>query len=406
MTKAALHTQYPSLELAECPYPFYELLHSEAPVYRIPGSNEYLVSRHEDVLYVLAHPELFSNAAVRGSGPISGEGARSRASMIASDPPEHKPKRILGSRGFTPGRLRAYEPTIEAIADQLIDGFAERGSAEFVAEFATPLPILVFCALFFGDQREDFERFRRWALIEGSGLRYLPEERQQAARERGEGRTEYLTQAILSRHESPRDDVLSEMIQMQVERDGDLDLAYLVSEAGLLLSGGFVTTAHMLASAMQLLLEHPEEMDKVRSDRTRIKAMLEEALRVESPVQWQHRGVVADTEIAGVPIPAGSVVLVVLGAANRDAAKFACHELFDVDRDDASKHVAFGYGTHFCLGAPLARLEGRIAFERLFSRLGELRLAQPATEIRHLESTIFRGPKTLPIEFDVLPRVQ
>ena len=171
MTSSSPELVYPSLELADHPYPFYELLRADAPVYRVPGRDEYLVARHEDVVHVLKHPEVYSNALARqGRKHSSGshEESGADASTIASDPPEHKEKRALCFRGFTPGRLKTYEPRVRAIVDDLIDGFAGRGEVEFVSEFANPLPILVFCALFFGDAREDFDRFRRWALLEGS----------------------------------------------------------------------------------------------------------------------------------------------------------------------------------------------------------------------------------------------
>ena len=393
---------YPSLELAEHPYPFYELLRAESPVYKVPGRDEYLVARHVDVLHVLKHPDVFSNALARQGRKHSSGSHEERgedASTIASDPPEHKAKRALCFRGFTPGRLRDYEPRIEAIVDDLIDEFVERGEVEFVSEFANPLPILVFCALFFGDAREDYDRFRRWALLEGSGIRYLPAERQDAARKRGEGMKEYLAAAILDRHETPRDDVLSEVILAQVERDGELRLDYLRAEAGLLLAGGFVTTAHMIASAMLLMLRHPEQMQLVRADHSRIKRMLEEALRVESPVQWQPRVTKVDTELAGVDIPAGSLVLVLLASANRDESTFEEAADFDIARPNTSAHVAFGYGAHFCLGAPLGRLEGRIAFERLLTRLDAIR-AVDEHEVTSLESTLFRGPKALRLQFE------
>jgi cytochrome P450 len=211
---------------------------------------------------------------------------------------------------------------------------------------------------------------------------------------------EYLEAAILDRHASPRDDVLSEIVHAQVERDGELRLDYLRAEAGLLLAGGFVTTAHMIASAMLLLLRHPDAHERVRADRSLIKKLLEEALRVESPVQWQPRVTTVDTEVAGVEIPAGSLVLVLLAAANRDDAAFAAADELDLGRPASPPHVAFGYGTHFCLGAPLGRLEGRIAFERLLTRLGAIRLAEGQEAVTSLESTIFRGPKALHLTFE------
>lgn len=388
---------YPSLEAAECPYPILEKLRSEAPIYQVPGTDEFLVTRFDDVVAILRDTDVFSNALARGDRGKSND-SETYSSTIASDPPVHKTKRSLIARHFSPGRLREYKPVIESITDGLIDEFAADGRVEFISQFATPLPILIFCELFFGDAREDFDKFRVWATLEGSGIRYFPEERRAAAEERRSGHSEYLETEILKRWEHPQDDVLSEIISEQVERDGELNLRYLASEAGLLLAGGFVTTAHMIGSAMQLLLESPDAMADVRNDPKLIPAILDEALRIESPVQWQHRVTRIDTEISGVRIPAGSTVVVVLASGNRDERQFPDPTRFAPDRQNVKRHVAFGYGAHFCLGAPLGRLEGRIAFERLLSRLDKIRIG-PENDFQHLESPLFRGLKELHLEF-------
>lgn len=389
--------RYPSLEAAECPYPLLGELRTEAPIYQVPGTNEYLVTRYEDVVEILRDPERFSNALARGDRGQSHD-SEVYASTIASDPPAHKTKRNLIARHFSPGRLREYEPVIESITNGLIDDFVAAGRVEFIGQFATPLPILIFCELFFGDAREDFDKFRVWATLEGSGIRYFPEDRKAEAEARRSGHSEYLESEILKRWKNPQGDVLSEIVSEQVDRDGELNLRYLVSEAGLLLAGGFVTTAHMIGSAMRLLAESPETMVDVRRDPKRIPAILDEALRIESPVQWQHRVARVDTEVSGVRIPAGSTVVVVLASGNRDERQFPDPTRFVPDRQNLKRHVAFGYGAHFCLGAPLGRLEGRIAFERLLSRLGEIRIAAE-NDFKHLESPLFRGLKELHLEF-------
>jgi cytochrome P450 len=402
---ATTHTTapYPSLDHAECPYPYYEHLLAEAPVHRVPESGEWLISRHADVQYVMRNWEIFSAALAweRASREATGlpPGRDAQSSVIATDPPEHKAKRELVFEGFKPGRLKAYTPTIEGIVDSLLDDIVPRGEVEFVSEYATPIPILVFCALFFGDPERDYESFKRWARIEGSGMTYLPPDRQAEAARRTEGLGDYLKQAILERYENPVGDVLSDMIKIQVDRDGELNVPYLQEECGLLLAGGFVTTQHLISNAMLLLLRDPEAMARVRADTALIKPMLEEALRIESPVQWQRRVTRVDAEVGGVTIPAGELVLVVLGAANRDPRCFADPARFDIDRDHVEKHVAFGYGTHFCPGAPLGRMEARIGFEHLFARVGEIRLAEGKNDFLHVESPEFRGVRELHLEF-------
>lgn len=389
--------RYPSLDLVECPYPYFTALHEEAPMYRVPETGEYLVSRHEDILHVLKRPEIFSNAAARQREATPG--GRDTSSMIASDPPSHREKRNLCSAAFRPRRLRGYEPRIKLLVDGLIDEFIDRSHVEFVSEFATPLPILVFCDIFFGDAETDMDRFQRWALREGTGARYLPEDRREAAEQMRYEVIEYMDANILERYQNPRDDALTEIIQAQVDRDGELDVEYLRSEASLLLSGGFVTTAHLIANAMFLLLHDLPLLERVRADHDRIPPMIEEALRLESPVQWQQRVAVEDTEIGGVAIPAGSIVVVVLAAGNRDPDHYEEPEAADLGRPQLTRHLAFGHGIHFCLGAPLGRLEARIAFERLLARLTDIRLAPGRNDFQHLDSPLFRGLQQLHLEF-------
>jgi cytochrome P450 len=185
-----------------------------------------------------------------------------------------------------------------------------------------------------------------------------------------------------------------------VERDDRLDLPYLLAEVANLFAAGNGTTAHMLVSTMLLLVQHPAELDRVREDRALIPTMLEEAMRLESPVQWLQRIVTSDTELAGVTVPAGSLVLVLWGAANRDDRKFEDPERFRIDRPSVAKHqTAFGYGIHMCVGAPLARLEGRIAFGRLLDRLTNFRLVGP-DPITHIPNINQRAPTAVQIEFE------
>jgi cytochrome P450 len=395
---------YPSLDLAECPYPFYDHLLREAPVYRVPQTGEWLVTRHDDVQYVMRNWEVFSASLAWERASREGTGLPpdrdAQKSVIATDPPEHKAKRELVFEGFKPGRLRTYEPKVHEIVGGVLDGWVPRGEVEFVSEYATPIPILVFCAIFFGDPETDFDAMRRWATFEGSGITYLPDERKADAKRRAEGLSDFLKQSIMSRYEHPVEDVLSDMIKIQVDRDGALNVPYLMEECGLLLAGGFVTTQHLISNAMLLLLQHPDALAQVRANRALIKPMLEEALRLESPVQWQRRVTRVDTEIGGVEIPAGELVLTVLGAANRDPRCFHDPASFDIGRKNVNDHVAFGYGTHFCPGAPLGRMEARIGFEKLFDRVGEIRFAEGKNDFLHVESPEFRGVRELHLEFD------
>jgi cytochrome P450 len=317
-----------------------------------------------------------------------------------TDGARHREQRSFSARLVVRDRLRWYEPRITRLVDELLDGFASRGAVEFRSAFAEPLPRRVMMETF-GFPREDEQDFVRWTSGMGPvGSKLASREEQGAEQQRRLELGDYFRTKILERREEPTDDFLSEIVEVQVARDGELDMPDLLAEVANLFAAGNATTAHMLASTMLLLLQHPDELDRIRDDRSLIPTMLEEAMRLESPVQWLQRIVTTDTELSGVEIPAGSLVLVLWGAANRDPRKFEDPERFQIDRPSVAKlQTAFGYGIHMCVGAPLARLEGRIAFGRLLDRLTNLRLAGPEP-ITHIPNINQRAPTAVHIEFE------
>ncbi len=395
---------YPSPEVVECPYPFYEALRDDAPVHRLPDGT-WLVSRWEDVVRVVRDPETFScdigpiNDQILG-GPRVGGDASGPWPLPFTDGDRHREQRSFCAKVVVRDRLRWYEPRITRLVDELIDGFAAQGTVEFRSAFAAPLPRRVMMETF-GFPREDEQDFVRWTSGQGPvGSKLASAEEQAAEQQRRLELGEYFRTKILERRVQPTDDFLSEIVEIQVARDGELDLPYLLAEVANLFAAGNGTTAHMLASTMLLLLQHPAELDRIREDRSLIPTMLEEALRLESPVQWLQRIVTTDAEVAGVTIPAGSLVLVVWGSANRDQRKFEDPERFQIDRPSVAKfQTAFGYGIHMCVGAPLARLEGRIAFERLLDRLTNLRLVD-TERVTHIPNINQRAPAAVHVAFD------
>jgi cytochrome P450 len=384
---------WPSHEAAACPFPFYEALRSQAPVYRYPGRDEYVVSRWEDIVHVAQHPEIFGQVGVGGrAGP---------AGMAATDPPEHRLKRMLGLRMVSTARLREYEPMVRSIANELVDAFVDRGECDFSAEFAGLLPISVIFDIF-GLPRNDLLAVKtRGDRQEGQGTPYLTAEEQELRARDARESYEYMRAAVLDRFEHPRDDYLSDLIQGQIERDGSFDLEYVVSEANTMLFAGNVTTAHTLASAIVMLCRHPDELAKVVADPSLRRTLFEETLRLESPVQWLARRTRIATELGGVELPAGAKVLVIWASGNRDGSKWEEADRFRVDRRGVARdHLAFGRGNHMCLGAPLARLEGDIAFDVLLSRLKNIRLIEERCDLSSLDSVIFRAPKRVVIAFE------
>ena len=364
-----------------------------------------MISRWEDIVHVVRNPEIFSslvgpsNEHVLGGPRVGGDDAGPWP-LSFSDDPEHKRNRHLNAFLVSRDRLRGYEPGIRDLVDGLIDGFIVRGEAEFRTEFAERLPRLVTMEIL-GMPLDDEPRFAEWFSGQGPrGTRLASREEQERETQNKRELAAYMKAFIVERAERPAEDYLSLLVRAQVERDGELDVPYLVTEAVGLFGAGIGTTMHFLSNSMLLLLQHPEEIAALRDDPARMRPFLEETLRTESPVQWSSRVAACDTELRGVQISAGSNILLVWGSGNRDPERFDDPERFWVGRPDVAKHhLAFGYGIHMCIGAPLARLEAQISFEQLLSRLANLRLADGAT-ITHQRRFNQRAPEAVPIQFD------
>jgi cytochrome P450 len=390
---------WPGLGMVECPFPYYETLRTEAPVYRYPGRNQYVVSRWVDIVRVAEHPEIFIQdpRVVDETGePLSA------ITMAGTNAPQHRRKRAIGAKFVAVDRLRRYEPVIRAIADDLIDSALARGEMEFYREFANRLPVRLVAEVL-GLPAQDSPMYVGWYEDAAPGaVNFLPEEQLRKQNELRQEALAYMRAAVRHRYENPRDDFLSEMIRLQIEQEGEPALEYITQEADLMLFAGNVTTTHMLASMMLTMLRHPVEHRRLVDDHSLIKTLVEETLRLESPVQWLERLAVTDTEIDGVPIPAGSKVAMIWASGNRDVEKWdEDADCLNLDRPGVVKHnLAFGRGIHHCLGAPLARLEGRLAFEQILSRTTNLRLDPEKNDFTHLQNILFRAPKAVHIKLD------
>ncbi len=396
---------FPSAEVTQCPYPAYKALQTQAPVYQAPGG-EYVITRHADIARLTRDTEvLSSNHSVMEDGwmlPAKVEDHFSTErvwGIVNSDPPEHTLKRKIAFEMFKPGRLRERESVVRAFADELIDEFIERGECEFVSEFADLLPAKVILTLF-GLPLDHLDRALAWGGYEGFGTRFAAHDHQAAARASILDLGGFLRDEILLRVDNPGDDDLSIHVQRHIEAYGELKLPDLIAEASNLFIGGIITTTHLISSMMKLFIEHPDQQAKAAAGGSALKRAVEETLRIESPVQMGPRLALKDLEVDGVEIPAGSILLMVWGAANRDESTFTDPEEFDVERENVKNHMAFGNGPHFCLGAPLGRMEAVTAFECLFARLSNLRFAPGKNDFLNQEAVIFRGPDRLFIEFD------
>ncbi len=399
-------------EILRDPVPYYRALRDRGPVMQEPHRGVFVLSGIQEILEVYADLDNFS-AIVSSLGPMvplpqpaEGESwaevierCRSRIPMgdqlIALDPPVHTRHRALAGKIFTPNRLKENEEFMWALADGLVDELADRGEMEFCDAYAKPFTLLVIADLP-GVPREDHERFRAW-LGDGSRNAGNPEGEHQGDQVFA-NLEPYFTRYIEERRVAGGDDVMGQLARARFP-DGELPgVDDVVRLASLLFAAGQETTARLLAAGMRILAEAPALADELRSDPGGIPSFVEECLRLEGPVKSTFRLALDDTKVAGVEVPAGSIVMGLIGAANRDPRVFSDPDRFDPKRRNVRRNIAFGHGEHFCPGASLARTEARISFERLLARLDDFRLVDPDA-LSYVETFILRGLQDLPLRF-------
>jgi cytochrome P450 len=376
------------------PYPAYEQVRRSTPVLRVPPPfDAWLVFDYEGVKRVLSDHDAFSS---RVPAPENW--------FLFSDPPRHTKLRALITRAFTPRSVADLEPRIRQLSRALLDSLVARGEMDLAAEYAAPLPMMVIAEMI-GMPGADWARFRRWsdAILTLSYTRSGDEEAAWAMHEFAAVTAEmdaYLAERIDRCRTTPEDDLLTRLVTAEV--DGErLSGAEILGFFQLLVVAGQETTANLISNAMLCFMEYPEELARLRASRELLPSAVEEVLRYRSPVQWMMRTPCREIELAGQVIPAGGLVLPMIGAANRDPRPFPDAGRFDVARDP-NPHLAFGHGIHFCLGAALARLEARVALSDLLARLDEFHLAgeEPWEPRRALH---VHGPSRLPIRFEARP---
>ncbi|MFK0169363.1 cytochrome P450 [Streptomyces sp. NPDC090306] len=397
------------------PYPAYAWLREHAPVHRtrLPsGVEAWLVTRYADAKAVLADQRLSKNPAhhdepanARGKTGIPGERkADLMTHLLNIDPPDHTRLRRLVSKAFTPRRVAEFAPRVQELTDRLIDAFAERGSADLIHDFAFPLPIYAICDLL-GVPREDQDDFRDWA---GMMIRHGGGPRGGVARSVKKMRG-YLAELIHRKREAlpaepaPGEDLISALIRASDEGE-HLTENEAAAMAFILLFAGFETTVNLIGNGTLALLDHPEQRERLqaslaRGERDLLATGVEELLRFDGPVElatW--RFATEELTVGGQRIGAGDPVLVVLAAADRDPERFRDPDVLDLSRRD-NQHLGYGHGIHYCVGAPLARLEGQFALATLLTRLPDLRLGVEREELRWRGGLIMRGLRTLPVEF-------
>jgi cytochrome P450 len=401
-------------KVLNCPYDFYQTLQEQAPVYQLPGTNIFMVTRHADIKKLLKDTETYSNNfnhLLKGPEPtpevtaIYAKAWQPVDTMITADPPRHKTYRTLVNKVFSASRVDAMEEYMKTIVHELIDSFIERGECDFIREFTTPLPVYVIADQL-GVPRKDLKNFKHWSDSFARRLSQMatPQEQVEDAQNIVAFQF-YFEKMIDERRKNPRNDMISDLVTTRIEdpENGEvrpLNMEELQSILQQLMVAGNETTTSAITGGMVSLIQNPAQMQALQDDPGKIANAVEEILRMESPSAGMWRVVKKDTEFHGVKIPKDSLVMLRYHAANRDRQLFDDPNDIDIDRDNADDHIAFGQGIHFCPGAMLARKEMNVAFEALLSRLDNIRLVEEKSDLSYWPNIVLRGLKELHIRFD------
>lgn len=384
------------LDVRRDPYPYYQRLRDEAPAYFVEDHDFWVLSRREDVVAAVRDYDSFSS-----SDGIAIERTPDTKIMIGSDPPYHTRVRRLVQREFTPRAVARWEPRVEQLADELLEELLERhagGDADLTRDLATPLPVMVIAEIL-GIPVSEREQFKEWSeevvyLIGGAIDPALQSASVNAARQLAA----YFSSIVDERKKDPSGDDLVSLFVRAGEGEDGLTHEEIVSHCILFLIGGNETTTNLIGNSVRALLADRDAERRLQEDPGLVPAAVEEVLRWDAPVQGLFRTTRRDVEIEGVTIPEGSRVQLLYGSANRDERHYAEPDRFDIDRG-MNDHLSFGGGVHLCIGAPLARMEAAYAIKRIVQRLRNIELrSEPQLNF----NILVRGPRTLPVTFDVV----
>ena len=400
----------------QCPFPHYAQMREEAPVHPVPGLGVHLVTKHDLVMQVLRDPQTYSSMFGGAGMPLSSADREKFAevmaagyprvpTMLTADQPDHTRYRRLVARAFHPKVIAEMEPIIRQITVELIESWIDKGRIEFVKEFGVPLPVRVIAkALNVPDDR--LADFKRWSddSIAGIGTNITLEQRLQA--EYGVNEFQhYFAEQIELRRTNPQDDILTNLLNASIDDDDpevtdkrQLDMPEMLSIIQQLLVAGNETTAKSLTEMVRLLAENPEEWAALKADPSRAEKVFEETLRLSTPTQGMWRILTKDAELGGVQLTKGQRIIIVFASANRDEALYDNPDDFIPMRDHLRDNLAFGKGIHFCLGANLSRLEGKVAAEELSKRIDTITLSE-SNKYQYFPSFMLRGLTDLDIEF-------
>lgn len=386
------------------PYPLYERLRTEAPVYWDPYLHAWVVTRYADVVTVLHHfsanrtptPEQFAAIGLAELGPLAQVMVKQ---MLFMDAPDHTRLRGLASTAFTPARVESLRSHIKEILDNLLEPLLDTGRMDVIADLAAPLPAIVTAEMM-GVPTSDANQLKDWSSDFAEVLGNFQHNPDRASRTLKcvEEMTSYFRDAIRRLRTEPREGLINALLTAEV--DGDrLTEEEIIANCIVTMVGGQETTTNLIGNGVLTLLRHPDELERLRNDLTLIPSAVEELLRYESPSQHTARICRQDTELGGKLIRKGQAVIAVMAAGNRDPERFPDPDRLDLGRMD-NRHLAFGWASHFCFGAPLARIEGQLTFEAIVRRMSNLAL-EPASLVWR-DNLGLRGLTSLPVTFDVV----
>lgn len=400
-------------ETQECPYPSYELLRDAAPVWKDPITGFYVVTRYDDLREILMDTEHYGNESQSRQTVHSDRMQKVRElyetkgwlpapTLAARDDPNHKQMRAMFDDAFRAGRIRELDPLVRDIAYELIDDLIDDGHCDWVKQFAIPLPLKLI-GLQMGAREEDLWQIKAWteAWVQRLGMMQTEEEELWSVEMEIEAQQYF--QPIFERlRVEPNDSLLSDLVNLEIEgwgrklNDNELHAEMMADT----FVGGSETSTNALSAGMRLVIDNPKVWKKLKSDPDKyLRTFSEEVLRLESPVQGLFRIAKKDIELHDVEIPAGSTINIRYASANRDERHFECPEELNLERKNAGSHLAFGSGTHHCLGAPLARRELHWGFKAMIERFDEMWFAEGKNDFRHAPNFSLRALNELHIEF-------
>jgi cytochrome P450 len=392
----------------ECPFHVYQQLQEEAPVWQMPGTNVFVVTRYDDIREIIRDPGRFSSSfsALLNTGSsneevnaIYGQGYEMVETLLTQDPPRHRVYRNLVNKVFSNKRIEGMRSEVEKMSNELIDQWIDEPEVDLLNRFCVPLPIYVISDQL-GVPRSELSLIKKWSDASASRLGRLADEEEQIQNAKDIVEFQHYFAALLDRmREAPEDNIISDLANNTIDEGRLLTKPEALGMIQQILVAGNETSTSAIAGGVVLLIQNPDQQAMLRQHPDLIPAAVEEILRLETPTSGMWRRATADTEIGGVDIPEGAFLMVRFAAGNRDESIFTDGGAMSVARENADSHLAFGQGTHFCLGAQLARMEMQVALTGLLNRTTDWALVEGKNPLKHSPNVLLRGLTDLHISF-------